>query len=325
MPRSAEQKIKLLILYDLLQRQTDEENPMSTEEVIMKLLEKGIPVERKALLSDVKTLNEWGFEVMSYKKKSYYFYVEDRQFNIAELRILIDAIQTANFISEEKTAEFTNKLAELAGEHKGELLKSNLVYYDTNKYDNKHVFYSIDTLQHAIEQKRQVSFYYFHRTIDGEKEYRKEKARYIINPLSLIFTQDRYYLVGYNDKYMDLSGYRIDRMENLAIEETAITPNKNCENFNIHKYTKETFMMYMGDLTRVELEADNEMSEEILDKFGGRLKIKTRGEKSFTIEVEIRLSPPFYSWITMSEGRIRIKSPKRVREGMREFLSHTNY
>lgn len=325
MPRNAEQKIKLLVLYDLLQRETDEDHALSTDEIIQKLSVKGVHVENKALLTDLKTLNEWGFEVMSYKKKSYYFYVADRRFNIAELCILIDAVQAANFISEEKTAEFTDKLAELAGEYKGELLKSNLVYYDTNKYDNKHVFYSIDTLQRAIEQKKQVSFYYFHRNIDGRKIYRKDKARYRINPLSLIFTQDRYYLVGYNDKYMDLSGYRIDRMESLAIEEIPITPNKNCDGFNIHKYKKETFSMYMGDLELIELEAENEMSEVIMDKFGENIRICRKDDKKFIVSVKIRVSPPFFAWIMTYCGKIRIKTPEKVKEQMREFLSHTYY
>lgn len=104
---------------------------------------------------------------------------------------------------------------------------------------NKHVFYSIDTLENAIEQGRQVSFLYFDRMIDGQKVYRKEKTRYIVNPLSLVFTQDRYYLVGYNDKYMNYSGYRIDRMESLQIEQTPITPNEQCAGFNIYRYKKE--------------------------------------------------------------------------------------
>lgn len=169
MPRNNEQKIKLLILYDILLRGTDEEHALSTDELIERLNARGIHVENKALLTDIRTLNDWGFEVMSYKRKSYYFYVADRKFDIAELRILIDAVQAANFISEQKTVDFVDKLASLAGEHKAELLKRNIVCYDTNKHTNKYVFYSIDTLETAIEREKQVSFVYFDRMIDGQK------------------------------------------------------------------------------------------------------------------------------------------------------------
>lgn len=325
MPRNNEQKIKLLILYDTLLKGTDEEHALSTDELIARLNERGVHVENKALLTDIKTLNEWGFEVMSYKKKSYYFYVADRKFDVAELRILIDAVQAANFISEQKTLDFVDKLASLAGEHKAELLKKDIICYDMNKHANKHVFYSIDTLENAMEQGKQVSFLYFDRMIDGQKVYRKEKKRYVVNPLSLVFTQDRYYLVGYNDKYMNYSGYRIDRMESLQIEPTPITPNEQCAGFNIYRYKKETFSMYMGELTQVELEADNDMSDEILDKFGDRLNINKKGTDSFIITTQLRISPPFYAWIAMHKGKIRIKSPDKVKDGMRDFLSHTYY
>lgn len=325
MPRNNEQKIKLLILYDILLRGTDEEHALSTDELIERLNARGIHVENKALLTDIRTLNDWGFEVMSYKRKSYYFYVADRKFDIAELRILIDAVQAANFISEQKTVDFVDKLASLAGEHKAELLKRNIVCYDTNKHTNKYVFYSIDTLETAIEREKQVSVVYFDRMIDGQKVYRKDKTRYIVNPLSLIFTQDRYYLVGYNDKYMNYSGYRIDRMESLRIEETPITPNKKSEKFSIHQYKKETFFMYMGELTQVELEADSDMSDEVLDKFGDCLNVTEQKSSVFTVSVKLRPSPPFYAWIAMHRGKIRIKSPEAVKEGMRDFLSHTYY
>lgn len=161
--------------------------------------------------------------------------------------------------------------------------------------------------------------------IDGQKVYRKDKTRYIVNPLSLIFTQDRYYLVGYNDKYMNYSGYRIDRMESLRIEETPITPNKKSEKFSIHQYKKETFFMYMGELTQVELEADSDMSDEVLDKFGDCLNVTEQKSSVFTVSVKLRPSPPFYAWIAMHRGKIRIKSPEAVKEGMRDFLSHTYY
>ena len=127
MPRNAEQKIKLLVLYDILQRETDEEHPLSTDVLVEKLRERGINAAGKSVVADVKTLNDWGYEVLSFKKRSYYFYTADKYFDIAELRILIDAVQAANFISEEKTSEFVDKLASIAGRQKAEQLKRGVV------------------------------------------------------------------------------------------------------------------------------------------------------------------------------------------------------
>lgn len=323
MSRSAEQKVKLLVLYDILQKLTDEDHPLSTDELIALLSAKGISVERKALLRDIDTLNEWGFEVLSFKKKCYYFYVAYRRFDVAELRILIDAVQSASFISEKRTIEFTEKIAELAGENKGEALKKGLVCYDTNKHNNSHVFYGIDILENAIESKKQVSFLYFDYDLDKNKVYRKDKARYVVNPLSLIFTRDNYYLVCYNDKYKNLSNYRIDRMESLQIEDKDITLNKTYENFNIHKHKIEVFSMYVGEPCVVELEADNDMVDEIIDRFGEKIRISYRGETFFRISVTVQLSPPFFSWITVFKGKIRIKSPQKAKDQMTEYISHS--
>lgn len=323
MARNTEQKIKLLVLYDFLREHTDEEHHLSTDEVVKALSEKGIPIERQALLKDIRILNEWGYEVLSYKKKSYYFYVVDRKFDVAELRILIDAVQSASFISEERTEGFSRRIAALAGEHKGELLKKNTVCYDTNKRSNKQVFYTIDLIETAIENGKQVSFLYYDFDTEKRKIYRKDGARYTVNPLALIFTNDRYYLVCYNDKYQNLSHYRIDRIESLSVEETPVTKKEKYQNFNIHKHKKEIFSMYVGEPCEAELEADNDMVEDIMDKFGEEVHIHYRSDRVFRVKVTVQLSPPFFAWIAMFEGKIRIKAPDTVKREMQEFISHT--
>jgi len=322
MSRSAEQKIKLLVLYDVLQKNTDEDRHLSTDEVITLLAEKGIEVQAKALIRDVKTLIDWGFEVMYYKKKSYYFYIAERHFDIPELRILIDAVQSASFISEKRTTNFIDKIAAMAGDRKAELLKKNIVCYDTTKHTNTHVFYSIDTLEKAIEEKRKVSFLYFNYNTNKEKVYRKDKWRYTVNPLALIFTNDNYYLVCYNDRYKNLSNYRIDRMEDLKIEDSEITPVKEYENFNIHKHKKEAFCMFVGELCDVEIEADEDMLDEVMDKFGEGIKITHRENDVFRVTVKVQISPPFLGWITVFQGKVRIKSPEHVKAKMEEFVLH---
>lgn len=170
----------------MLKENTDEENHLSTDEVISMLSERGISVERQALIKDIKLLNDWGYEILSYKKKSYYYYVVDRKFDMAELRILIDAVQSASFISKMRTESLTKRIAALAGERKGDVLSKNFVCYDTNKRSNKQVFYTIDMIETATEEERKVSYLYFYLKTEKQKVYRKSGAKNTVNPLSIM-------------------------------------------------------------------------------------------------------------------------------------------
>lgn len=323
MSRSEVQKIKLLALYDFLYRETDENNPLSTAEIIERLKPDGIAVERKALINDIKVLNEWGYEVQSFKKKSFYYYVGYRKFDTAELRVLMDAVQAARFINENKTVELCERIAELAGKNGAEILNKTVVCNNTVKHDNKNLFYTVDVISRAIEQKNKISFEYFNYGADKKKVYRKEKSRYVVNPLALVLNDNNYYLVCYNDKYKDLSNYRIDRMENAATENDEITPVKEFENFNLSEYCKQTFSMFTGELLTVELEVDNGLIDEILDRFGKDVNVTYRKKDYFRIKVAVRISPPFFAWIVQFQGRIKIKSPQSVKDELNKFISNT--
>lgn len=323
MSRNEVQKIKLLALYDFLCRETDENNPLSTAEIIERLKFDGIAVERKALINDIKVLNEWGYEVQSFKKKSFYYYVGYRKFDTAELRVLMDAVQAARFINENKTVELCEKIAELAGKNNAEILNKTVVYNNTVKHDNKNLFYTVDVISRAIDQKIKISFEYFNYDVNKKKVYRKERARYIVNPLALVLSGNNYYLVCYNDKYKNLSNYRIDRIENAATENDKITPVKEFENFSVNEYCKQTFSMFMGELFTVELEADNDMIDEILDRFGKDVDVTYKQKSYFRIKVAVRVSPPFFAWIVQFQGRIKIKSPQSVKDELNKFISNT--
>ena len=323
MSRNEVQKIKLLALYDFLCRETDENNPLSTAEIIERLKFDGIAVERKALINDIKVLNEWGYEVQSFKKKSFYYYVCYRKFDTAELRVLMDAVQAARFINENKTVELCEKIAELAGKNNAEILNKTVVYNNTVKHDNKNLFYTVDVISRAIDQKIKISFEYFNYDVNKKKVYRKERARYIVNPLALVLSGNNYYLVCYNDKYKNLSNYRIDRIENAATENDKITPVKEFENFSVNEYCKQTFSMFMGELLTVELEADNDMIDEILDRFGKDVDVTYKQKSYFRIKVAVRVSPPFFAWIVQFQGRIKIKSPQSVKDELNKFISNT--
>lgn len=212
------QKIKLLKLIELLRQETDELHPLSTNEICNRLGAMGISCERRTLTKDIALLNEQGYEVMWCrvgKEKGYY--IADRSFSVPELKILIDAVQAANFITEKKSAELIDKIAALGGSHQADILQSNLVCFNTRKHSNETVYYSVGYLEDAIQQQNKVLFRYFDLDEHGEKIYRRDGHRYVVEPVALVFHEDNYYVVVYSAKHDSTANYRIDRMDSVEI------------------------------------------------------------------------------------------------------------
>lgn len=208
----------------LLQQETDELHPLSTNEICNRLSAMGISCERRTLAKDIVLLNEQGFEVMWCrvgKEKGYY--IADRSFSIPGLKILIDAVQAANFITENKSVELIKKIAALGGSHQADILQSNLVCFNTRKHTNETIYYSVGYLEDAIQQKNKVLFRYFDLNEHGEKVYRREGHRYVVEPVALVFHEDNYYIVVYSAKHDSTANYRIDRMDSVEIIDESVS------------------------------------------------------------------------------------------------------
>ena len=191
------QKYKLLKLLELLRQETDEQHPLSTSQICSKLGEMGISCERRTLTKDIAVLNELGYEVMwNWVGKEKGYYIEDRSFSVPELKILIDAVQAASFVTEKKTAELIDKIAALGGSHKADILKSNMVCFNTRKHSNESIYYNVGFLEDAIQQQKKVIFYYYDLNENGEKVYRREHHHYVVEPIALVFNDDNYYLMN---------------------------------------------------------------------------------------------------------------------------------
>lgn len=320
MARNSEQKIKLLVLYDILLRETDESHALSTDEIVEKLRERGIEIARKVLPGDIALLNKYGFEVLSYKKRSYYYYVAYRKFDVAELRVLIDAVQAANFISEAHTIDLAKRLAGLAGTHSAEEIGRRFVCYDTVKKNNGNIFYYTDRIERAIEERKKVSFRYFSLNYRGEKVYRREGRRYIVNPVVLICDDDNYYLVCYDDKHEGTANYRLDRMDELAEEDMPIAEREEYKGFNQHTYRRQAFSMYAGEPTDVCLTVEESLVEEMFDKFGLNIKLMPLGDGKYRLTVRVQVSPAFFRWVAGSLGKIRIDGPTQVSEEFTRYI-----
>ena len=329
MKRENSRKIKLLRLWEILRQETDENHPMSTNEIIARLKKEGIDVDRKILYTDIDLLNENGYEVLCEREKSNKYYVIDRSFDIPEVRILMDAVQAAGFITEKKTKVLIDKIAELAGSRRAEVLKENITEFSTVKSENENIYYSIDTIVSAREENKQIGFYYFDYNIKKEKVFRKEKKApevnkwYVVNPVETVYENDQYYLICYDDKHKTLANYRIDRMDRVSVLDTPINKYDEIEKIDLSKYKRQQVDMYSGEVKKVVFNASKTMLDVIFDKFGTLARLSDNGDGTVKCSVEVQVGPMLIAWLCSFDARIKVVSPPSVVNKVRAHLEKT--
>ena len=315
------QKIKLLKLMELLRQETDELHPLSTNEICNRLSAMGISCERRTLAKDISLLNEQGFEVMWCKvgkKKGYY--IEDRSFSIPELKILIDAVQAANFITEKKSSELIDKVSALGGSHQADILKSNLVHFNTRKHSNETIYYSVGYLEDAIKQQKKVLFRYYDLDEHGKKVYRREGHRYVVEPVALVFHEDNYYIVVYSAKHDSTANYRVDRMDSVEIVDEQVSQKALALRDEVAGYTERVFKMYGGQPIDLVIEFDDKLIGAVYDKFGEGIKIIRTHEHKCVATVKVQTSPTFWGWIFQFGKQMRILSPANLKEEYKKMV-----
>ena len=312
-------KVKLLKLLELLRQHTDEQNPMTTAAICDAMVDMGIPCDRRIVTQDVANLNALGYEIMSIMlghEKAYY--VADRNFSIPELKILIDAVQAASFITEKKSRELTDKIAALAGSHRAEVLKRNMVCFNTRKHSNEKILYTIDTLEEAILTQRKVIFLYFDLDENAQRVYRRGGHHYVVEPIALVFNEDNYYLTCYSSRHDSTSNYRVDRMDGVKIIEESCGQKALALRDQVAAYTEQAFKMFSGVQEDVVLEFRDSLIGVVFDKFGERTPMMRVGEKKCVATVKVRISPTFWGWLFQFAGQMRLLSPPHLVEEYKE-------
>lgn len=320
MVKSKDQKIKLLREMDLLRQKTDEMNPMTGEAICAYLAEHGISCDIKTLGRDMKFLNEQGFEVLDCtvgRKKAYY--VLDRNFSVPELKILMDAVQAAAFVTPDKTDALVKKISALGGRYTANLLQDNVILFNTKKHSNEAIYYNVGTLEEAIRLRKKASFRYFDLNEKGEKIYRKGNWRYRVSPLALIFSDDNYYLMTYHSKFNNILNYRVDRMDHVDIEEEQISDDALRKMQGITAYKEQMFLMFGGEKTKVELQFDNSLIGSVFDRFGENVRIRRIDENTLIATANVQVSPTFYGWVFQFGNKMKILSPDAVQQAFRRM------
>ncbi len=325
MKENGKQRLKLLVMMEMLSRSSDENNPKTTSEIINYLNEQGISCDRRTLAKDIALLNANGYEIMHVfvgHEKGYY--ISERRFSTPELKILIDAVRAAGFITEKKTQDLIRKIAFLEGDYQGDLLTSKPIWYFTHKHNNEQIYYNVDSLEEAIQQNRRAEFIYFDLDENRERVYRKNREVYNVEPLSLVYSENYYYLICYSSKYNELCNYRVDRMERVVKTNEPISPEAAEAEKGIAEYTESVFNMYnVSEATKVTLEFDRKILNAVYDKFGEDTEVSVLKDDLLSVDVNVRIGPTFWGWLFTFGDQMTITAPKEAADEYRKRLKKT--
>lgn len=316
MAKGANQKKKLFCILELLTRESDELHPVTTERIIETLAANDISAERKSIYDDMQVLQELGYDVISCGRKGYY--LGAREFELAELKLLVDAVQSSRFLSEKKSHELIKKLERFCSRHAAGKLQRQVHVIDRVKTMNESILYLVDTIHEAIGENRMISFRYLKWNGKKKLEPRHDGKRYLVSPYLLMWEEENYYLVAYDELAKDRRYYRVDKMADIVIEDE---PRTHGEEFSESAalLSKKSFGMYEGAEERVRLSFAEPLLGVVLDRFGTDVILIEKGEGQYEAAVDVQVSQQFFGWICGVSG-VKICGPEHVAETYREHL-----
>lgn len=317
-------KMKLLYIKNFLERNSDEDHPVSVDEISDMLENKGITCERKSIYSDVKTLKESGVDIISVRQPKAGYCICSRDFELPELRLLIDAVQAANFITPKKTKELIKKIGTLCSASQATMLERQVYIEKRHKCFNEEIYYNIDIISRAIQSGRRINFTYSKRQLDRETNtITTEEKDFCVSPYAMIWSNDHYYLIGNNQKYDNLMHTRIDRMKKVEIAQerarkfSEVSPYKNY--FDSADYSGKIFNMFSGDTQTFEASCDSSILEEIVDRFGSDTTMKVGSEENrFFMSTKCVISEGLVSWIMQFGDKIEVLEPKSLKDQVKK-------
>ena len=313
-------KLRPLYLLRILKEQTDEDSYLTTSQLCDILRrEYGIEAHRITIKSDVEALQRAGFSIDERRSTQNQYRFVGREFEIAEIKTILDAIASSKFITESSSNELIMKIITLAGANKAPDLKRNVVVDGRRKIENKEIFKIVDTVNEAINHRKKIRFCMMEYNIKKERVLHNGGEKYIFSPYSLVWDGDYYYVIGYSDKYQKIGSHRVDRIaESPEILDEVIVPQPI--GFSISKYIKTTFRMYDAPRSEVELLCDNSVMDAIIDRFGPEVQTYAGDRQNFRVIEEIAVGKVFFNWVFGFEGKVRIKGPESVKEQYRQMV-----
>ncbi len=315
--RVSNQKLKLLYLMGILLEQTDEEHTITVPQMIDELSRKGISAERKSIYDDMELLRVFGLDICTTKTRTTNYFVASRDFEMPELKLLVDSVQSAKFITHKKSMELISKIEKLTSRQNAKKLHRQVFVANRVKTLNEQIYYNVDKIYEAIAADKQIAFKYFYYDVVRNKIYRKNGEKYVESPVALTWDDENYYLITYKEKYDSFTHYRVDKMDGIDIlPQARVMPG---DEFDISKYSKGVFSMFGGEETEVSIRFDSDLVGVVFDRFGLDVQMFKEDEEHFTCRVKVAVSPHFLTWLMSFGKKAKVISPDSVAEAMHNF------
>ena len=316
MPKSDNQKLKIFHILDYLQRNSHADHPVRATELIEMLEKRGIQCERKTVYSDIAALQDYGVDIESVPGKNGGYYIASRNFELPELKLLIDAVQSSRFLTERKSRELIEKLCKECSVHEAKLVRRDVLVSGRVKSMNETIYYNVDAIQEAIGQNRQISFRYFDWNLDGTRKYRDKD--YVASPYGLCQDNENCYLLAFSDRH-GITSYRVDRMADIQPMAADRIPCPELTGRNLIEHANRLFQMFSGDALDVKMRFHRSLVNVVIDRFGRDVMLIPDGEEHFVFTAKIAVSPLFLSWIIGFGAKAKILHPASVTEKCREL------
>lgn len=314
------QKLKIMYLMKILLEETDEDHDLTLNEIVEKLKAYNVTAERKSLYSDIENLRTFGLDIIGMQYgKTYHYKVASRQFQLVELKLLVDAVQSSRFITEKKSDELIAKLESYASKYEAKKLARQVNVNGRVKTMNERIYYSVDKIHEALNEESQIKFQYFTWTADKKMELKHGGAYYNVSPWALCWDDEKYYLVGYDNREYKIKHFRVDKMADVSVVYEEREGKEEFSKMQMSEYTNRLFGMFDGNLETVTLLCENHAANVIIDRFGTDIPLMKTDAEHFTVRVRVSVSKLFLSWIMAIPG-VKIVAPERTVDMMKSEI-----
>lgn len=313
-------KLRMLSIMKILLEKTDEKHTLSAAEIDRNLQESGMSADRKTVYSDIETLRAFGMDILQAKGTNGGYYIGNREFELPELKLLVDAVQASKFISRKKSEELIKKLENLTSEHDARLLQRNVFIYNRPKTGNETIYYNVDQIHAAILENRQIAYQYAEWTVQKKLVSKKAGAIYTVSPWALTWDNENYYLIAYDEAADCIKHYRVDKMQQARVTEKERVGREKFQDFDLAEFAKKTFGMYGGHDADVTLLCRNEIAGVVLDRFGKDVMLVPVDAEHFRVRLVIAVSRQFFGWVTGIGKEMQIAGPESVKAEYKKYL-----
>ncbi|MBQ7359824.1 MAG: WYL domain-containing protein [Lachnospiraceae bacterium] len=320
MPKGTNQKLKLYYLIQMLEEKTDDKHGITMPEILKELERHEITAERKSIYNDMETLRDIGFDIANIQRgKTCYYHLMSREFELAELKLLVDTIQVSKFITEKKSRDLIKKLESLASTHEAKQLNKQVFVTGRVKASNEKIYYNVDAIHTAIEENKQISFQYWKWNTQKQMELRKDGAFYRISPWALTWDDENYYLIGYDSEEDKIKHFRVDKMKQIATVEDSREGKELFDEISMVDYVKQNFGMFGGMEQDVKMEFNNDIVGVVLDRFGKDIMLVPSDETHFHVTLKVAVSDQFLGWVFALGSDAKILGPEDVCVKMKDM------